>query len=123
MRNPVILICEDSEPVAHLVSFAVKSQGFDAEIATTTEAIYQKIQLNKPDLILLDLNLPGSGGAEALKKLKDQKETQQIPVILFSGEENLAEKAAELKADGYLCKPFEISDLNNLIDAFLKKVH
>lgn len=116
-----ILICEDNEFVLQITGFALEAEGFKIEMAKNTDEIFHKLTTNiKPSLILLDLNLPENGGAYVLSKLKNEKETKNIPVVLFSGEANLAEIAANLNADGYIQKPFEVA---TLIETVKKYVH
>ncbi len=88
----------------------------DFKVKTTTrwQIISQTIKSFIPDLILLDINLDGADGGDICKKLKHTKETQQVPVILYSTllpEEYL--KATH--AQGFLAKPFETSDLLKII--------
>ena len=77
---------------------------------------------HKPDLILLDMNMPGLNGLEVLKKLKRGQMTSKIPIVILTGTNNLQikTKAEELKCDGYLLKPVGSDELITVIDNLLK---
>jgi DNA-binding response OmpR family regulator len=121
MNKPIILVCDDSDVILHLVAFALQAQGFEVIAAGSTDEIYLKMESSKPTLILLDLNIPLAGGAAVLEKLKTNTETNQIPVVLFSGENKLQEIAEELKADGFLQKPFDVNELVNVVRKFISR--
>lgn len=85
------------------------------------QTILESVALNQPDLILLDLMLPGVNGSEIATKLKDNPGTKDIPVVVVSARYNIKQIAEEIGSDGYLSKPFEIEDLTELADKYLEK--
>jgi len=121
MKGPTfILVCEDSDDVLFITTFTLEAEGFIVITAKNTDELFLKLHSDpKPALILLDLNIPEIGGKAVIQQLKKMDDTKNIPVILFSGEEKLAEIASELKADGYLKKPFDITDLKELVAKFV----
>lgn len=69
----------------------------------------------KPDLILLDLYIPTIGGSKAIQLLRENPETKDIKIILFSASNDLPEISANFGADGYFTKPFKVKQLKNFI--------
>lgn len=119
MEKDYILLCDDNEEVSLITKFYLESENYEVETAKNTDDLFKQIEENLPSLIILDLNIPREGGEKVIHKLKSNSVTRNIPVILFSGKENLEEIATNLKAEGFLKKPF---DLNNLMDVVSKYV-
>jgi len=127
-RNPVIpkkmlLIIDDEEDLASMLSFRLKSVGFDVITANSGEDGIRLAKENKPDLILLDLMMPNMDGFEVSRRLKLDPSTKQTPIIVFSalGNKNAKEPMEKLGAAGFIEKPFEpdilINKINKLLEA------
>lgn len=101
-----ILVIEDDSFMASLVSGVFKKAGFNVELAPDGENALKKIKERIPDLILLDLILPGINGFELLKKFKKSDQTRQIPIVILSnlGSQNEIKKGLKLGAKAYLVK-------------------
>lgn len=101
-----ILLIEDELALLKIYSNKLKLNGFDVSVATTGEEGLHKAATEKPDLILLDLMLPGVDGFEVLADLKKKKDTQSIPVIILSnlGQQADIERGKKLGALDYLVK-------------------
>lgn len=108
MANERILIVDDEEDVLELVRYNLDKNGYKIDTATTGEQALAKAKTKLPDLIVLDLMLPGIDGLEVCKKLKNDVKTQNIPVIMLTakGEETDIVTGLELGADDYVTKPF-----------------
>lgn len=108
MANENILIVDDEEDVLELVKYNLNKNGYGIETATTGEQALTKARAKLPDLIILDLMLPGIDGLEVCRKLKSDSKTQNIPVIMLTakGEEADIVTGLELGADDYITKPF-----------------
>lgn len=119
MKNDVILICDDNDLILMTIGFVLKSKGFVVETASSTDEIYRKVKNNVPALIFLDLNLPSEGGESVVQKLRGGDKTKNIPIVLFSAEEELQEIAKKLGADDYLRKPFENDALITIVERFV----
>jgi len=101
-----ILIVEDDKFLRELISRKLSGEGFDALEAVDGEEGIKKIKEEKPDLVLLDLILPGIDGFEVLARLREDPEISSIPVIILSnlGQREEVEKGLKLGAIDYLIK-------------------
>lgn len=105
MKQKILLI-EDDAFIASLMIGTLKLAGFDVNSASDGETGLKKLEKEIPDIILLDLILPGIHGFELLKKLKETDRTKEIPVIIVSnlGSQEEIKKGLKLGADAYLIK-------------------
>jgi len=108
MANENILIVDDEEDVLELVRYNLDRNGYRVETAATGEQALTKARTKMPDLMILDLMLPGIDGLEVCRKLKSETRTQNIPIIMLTakGEEADIVTGLELGADDYITKPF-----------------
>ncbi|TLM66267.1 MAG: response regulator, partial [Deltaproteobacteria bacterium] len=111
---PRILIAEDHQPLAESLLQLLKSRGYQAEHAADGIAALRAIAAAPPDLLLLDLKLPGLHGVDLLKKLRQSPRTAALPVIIVSGVykgDQYRQAAAALGVRHYLEKPFKAGEL------------
>ena len=110
---PKILIADDSRFQGQLLASFVSPKGFEAVFALDALQAWTAALRSAPQLILLDINMPGGTGIEVLKRLRMSTKTQHIPVIVVSGEENPATEtmARSLGAVEFLHKPVEQEQL------------
>jgi two-component system phosphate regulon response regulator PhoB len=108
MTKSNILIIEDEEDIRELVKYNLQREGFSVLEADTGEKGLQLIQRTVPDLILLDLMLPGKDGLEICRLLKREERTRHIPVVMMTarGEESDIVTGLEMGAEDYVVKPF-----------------
>jgi two-component system phosphate regulon response regulator PhoB len=108
MAKENILIVDDEEDVLELVRYNLDKNGYNIQTATSGEEALKKARIKVPDLIILDLMLPGIDGLEVCKKLKGDSKTEVIPIIMLTakGEETDIVTGLELGADDYVTKPF-----------------
>jgi len=101
-----VLILEDDKFLRELIAQKLQREGFLISEAIDGEEGLKKIREEKPDLVLLDLILPGIDGFEVLKKIKDDESTSQIPVIVLSnlGQKDDVDRGIKLGAVDYLIK-------------------
>ncbi len=113
-----VLIIEDEKLIIVSTQMVLESVGFQVESATDGEEGIKKAKEVKPDLILLDIMMPGIDGWETLKRLKRDPDTQAIPVVIFTAREHARghQKSAEMGAAGYFRKPFEPDELIELVE-------
>lgn len=118
-----IYIVEDDAEIRGLEQYALESSGFEVMAFESAPAFYSAVRHHCPDLILLDIMLPGEDGLQILRKIKTQPETRDIPVILVTakGSELDTVKGLDLGADDYIAKPFGIMELISRVKARLRK--
>jgi DNA-binding response OmpR family regulator len=118
-----ILIIEDDKFLRELISRKISDEGFDVAEAVDGEEGVKKVKTEKPDLILLDLILPGIDGFEVLSRTKEDLNSASIPVIILSnlGQKEEVEKGLKLGAVDYLIKAhFTPGEIVEKIKAILK---
>jgi two-component system cell cycle response regulator len=121
---PKILIADDSRFHVRLLAAYLTPRGFDVIFASDALQAWTAALRSNPDLILLDINMPGGTGIEVLKRLRISTKTQHIPVIVISGDERAATKSLvrDLGAADFLQKPVEQGELCVTVDRVLKSV-
>ena len=112
-----ILIIDDDADIVDIVGDILISKGFDARTHRSGSNVPDVVKNYNPDLILLDIRLYGESGTDICRELKRRYNT---PIILFSADTRLGEAFADCDADGFLSKPFTISDLLNIINQHLQ---
>ncbi len=123
MPGDKILIVDDEKDILELIGYNLEREGYQIVKALSGEEALRSSRLEKPDLILLDLMLPGIDGLEVLKKLKIDSKTVNIPTVLLTakGEEADIVTGLELGADDYITKPFSPRVLLARIRAALRR--
>ena len=118
----LIYIVEDDDNIRELEAFAMKNSGYDTECFESSKDFYKATAKAVPDLILLDIMLPGDDGLTILKKLRDDPVTANIPVIIISAKTTELDrvKGLDMGADDYLCKPFGVMELVSRVRARLR---
>jgi two-component system phosphate regulon response regulator PhoB len=118
-----ILVVDDEEDILELVRYNLAGEGFEVICAETGEQALKIAGDNKPDLIILDLMLPGINGTEVAKILKSQDRTRRVPIIMLTakGEESDVVLGLEIGADDYITKPFSPRILNARVKAVLRR--
>ena len=111
---PRVLIVEDEPEIQELIGDLLFLEGYEVDALSRIPHGLDPIRRIAPDVIILDLRLPGLGGVELLRLLKADRQLRAIPVVICSGAENLrrahADEFAELTSD-VLAKPFELDEL------------
>lgn len=105
-----ILVADDDPTTVNMMRMALESDGYDVETATDGSDAARP-RTPQPDLILLDVRLGGRDGREICRRLKEQVATRDIPVLLVSGDLDVAQAADQCGADGVVTKPFGLDDL------------
>lgn len=124
MPKETIFIVEDEEDIFELVRYNLVKDGFKTDGAFSGEEALNSIKKTMPDLVILDLMLPGVDGLEVCKQIKNTQETKHIPVIMLTakGEESDIVTGLEVGADDYVTKPFSPKVLIARIKAALRKI-
>jgi CheY-like chemotaxis protein len=106
-----ILIVEDQADVAQLIDVVLKGEGYTVAIAKDGAQGLMLARDWKPDLILMDIMLPGVDGGALIARLRQEPETAELPIIAMSASRTLRDRTAELQADALLSKPFDVDAL------------
>ncbi|MCD6376740.1 MAG: response regulator transcription factor [Caldisericaceae bacterium] len=123
MAKAKIFIVDDEEDILDLVDYVLSKEGYTVERFHTGEEILRKVKSDLPDLILLDLMLPGVDGLDVCKLLKRTSNTANIPIIMLTakGEEADIVTGLELGADDYIPKPFSTKILLARVKSVLRR--
>ena len=118
-----ILLIEDEEDIAALIKLQAEITGYKLHVEVDGINGYRAIEREKPDLVILDIMLPGENGLDVCRKMKSNSETKNVPVIILSakGEELDVVLGLELGADDYVPKPFSPKVLFSRIKAVLRR--
>lgn len=118
-----ILLIEDDPDIQHLVDYNLSREGFEVHAVSDGNLGLDAARRLRPDLILLDIMLPGLAGNEVCKKLKTDRNTQDVPVIFLTAKTDEIDKMIgfELGADDYVTKPFSPRELAARVKAVLRR--
>lgn len=108
MRKARILVVEDEKDIAELIQYNLEREGYTVKIFSTAEEALNILKTDLPDLILLDLMLPGLDGLETCRLIKQDNRTSSIPIIMLTAksEESDVVVGLQMGADDYIAKPF-----------------
>ncbi|HVS93423.1 MAG TPA: response regulator [Mucilaginibacter sp.] len=115
-----ILVVDDNEDILDVIALILEDYGYEVITLSDGRLLFEKIDHDKPNLILLDVMLGNADGRELCQVVKSKKETQDIPVILVSASHNLADRVKpQACSDDFLAKPFDIDELLNKVRSHL----
>jgi two-component system cell cycle response regulator DivK len=121
MANELILVVEDNEQNQKLARDVLQVKGYRVLVAESAEAGLPMALKEKPDLVLMDIHLPGMNGMEALAKLRADAATKAIPVLAFTASVMPQDRREIMSAgfDGFLSKPLNLKEFQETIAAAL----
>lgn len=119
----MIYIVEDDNGIRDMMLYTLKSTGFEAEGFTQSESFREALKKKIPELVILDIMLPGEDGISVLKELRKSSAYHNLPVIMATakGTEYDKIKGLDLGADDYLAKPFGMMEMVSRIRAVLRR--
>ena len=119
----MIWCVEDDSSIRDIEVYALTSTGFEARGFEDGDSFWNALQTGKPDLVVLDVMLPGKDGVTLLKMMKSSKEFSQIPVIMATAKGTEYDKiqSLDMGADDYLVKPFGIMEMVSRVKAVLRR--
>ena len=122
-QKPQILVVDDSDVVTHAMKMLLGSN-YDVVLANSAVAAFKCIGSSKPDMILLDYDMPICDGRQTLQMLRSDEEMADIPVVFLTGraDKEAVSKVMELKPEGYLLKTMKNEDIKMVIDGFFEKI-
>lgn len=117
--NPSILLVDDDDDLLLLAKIKLSKAGYKVRVSPNAENMVGMILEERPDIILLDITMQGISGSDICHALKENETTNNIPIILISGNDNIEKIAAACGADDYVAKPFQISLVGEKIQNIL----
>ncbi len=120
MTAPRIAICDDEAPLRRMLCDHLSECGFDVEQAASAKELTDLLERTKPDLILLDIRMPGKDGLTALREIRA---TSTVPVMMLTAAGDVVDKVLGLEfgADDYLVKPVDLRELQARVNAALRR--
>src|SRR5438552_11782468 len=118
-----ILVVDDEPSIRSLLTRILNREGFEVILATSGRDGLDAAAKEKPDLVILDLNLPDLYGEDVCRKLRQNPATEHVPVMILTGKaaEGLSARCLNGGADDYLAKPFDIEDILAHLRALLRR--
>jgi two-component system response regulator MprA len=118
---PRILIVEDEEPIASFIRRGLASEGYEVDTAADGEAALAKAREARPDLVILDLMLPGLDGLEVCRRLRTAHSS--LPILILTARDSVSDRVQGLDAgsDDYMAKPFALEELFARVRALLRR--
>lgn len=113
-----VLVVDDDNDILEVLKLILTMNGLQVEAVSQGGEVYDNVFVNKPDVILLDVNLGTFDGRTICNNLKSQEETKDINVIMFSANHNIRQSAMENKADDFLEKPFDMDQLISRVRSY-----
>ncbi len=120
-----ILIVDDEKDITNLISYNLEREGFSTIKAFNGDKVIAIIKSQKPDLIILDLMLPGMNGLDICKGIRADPDTAHLPVIMLTAKGDEMDKiiGLEIGADDYMTKPFSVKELVARVRTILRRAH
>ncbi len=119
-----ILLVDDEPDIIFTTKVMLEKSGYKVMTATNSDECLEEMAKDQPDLILLDIMMPGISGWETCKKIKEDPKTKNIPVAMFTvrtSEDSVQKSKEYAHADAQINKPFKMEELLELVKGLLKK--
>lgn len=110
-----IVICDDEVLILDVLSIALADDNVEVFSTSKSKEIFSLIENTKPDLLIIDLQMPWLSGDEVVRELKSSEQHKKLPVIMVSASGKGEKAAADCGADAFLAKPFELDDLYQIV--------
>jgi two-component system, OmpR family, phosphate regulon response regulator PhoB len=125
MSKETILIVEDDKNISKLIKYNLEKEGFRCQASFDGEEALKELDKHPADLIVLDIMLPGIDGLEVCRRVKQDRNLSNIPIIMLTAKGEEVDKVVgfELGADDYMVKPFSPRELILRIKAVLKRIN
>lgn len=121
-RAPFVLVVEDNEVNQLLTASVLGREGFEVDIAGSSEQALERLRVRTPDLVLMDIQLPGMDGLALTRRMKDDPATAHIVVVALTAHAMTGDREQTLAAGcaGYISKPIDTRTFGNQVRAFLR---
>ncbi len=120
-RNKLVLIVDDEEDLRDTVEYKFSSSGFQVATAVDGVDALEKLETIKPDLIILDVNMPRMNGIEFYNEIKGSDDKPPYPVLVLTARANMEQLFKDLDVDGFMPKPFDLDALYKEGESIIKK--
>jgi len=110
-----VMIFDDDNDLLEVCSIILRTKNFDVIAKNKCTEIIDVLETYQPDVILMDNWIPDTGGVKATRMIKENDRLRNIPVIFFSANSNIAQLCSEAGADYFLQKPFELTELEEIV--------
>ncbi|MBN8198265.1 response regulator [Thalassospira povalilytica] len=122
-ERPKVLIAEDEETIVESLSFLMEKEGYDVRVATDGQTAISMIAHDAPDMVLLDVMMPGCDGFEVVRAVRSDANTKLIPIMMLTAKTREVDrrKGLELGVDDFVTKPFSTRDVVSRVRALLER--
>lgn len=120
MKNK-IFIFDDDEAILEAAKIILEDKGYQVKTFFNFDDIFDQIDLHRPQLIFVDLWMPKINGEDIIKNLRQKYNKDILSIIVLSANRDTSKIAKNCGADDYLNKPFDISDLEKIVDKYINK--
>ncbi|MEJ2054775.1 MAG: response regulator [Calditrichaceae bacterium] len=121
MPNTVFIV-EDDQDIAEILRFNLEHRGYEVLWKGNGEEAYESIKEKLPDLLILDISLPGISGLQICRYLRSNPKTQKLPIMILTARTKKEDREEGMRAgaDDYITKPFNLNDVMKRVDALIK---
>lgn len=119
MNSKKIMVCDDDQGILDVLEMLLESEGFTVFTEINSTNLIKQIQIDKPDLILLDLWMPLLSGDQVLKAIRNTQNIKDLPVIVLSASVDGDDIAADAGANDFVAKPFDLDHIVSKINGLL----
>jgi DNA-binding response OmpR family regulator len=120
-ENSLILVLDDDPDICVMIKMVLDYYGYGAMDADNEENAKKILSSNHVDLVIMDMLLSGADGSDICRRLKQDKKTSSIPILMFSAHPTAKETCLAAGADDFISKPFEMNDMMARINFFLEQ--
>lgn len=123
MKKNRILVVEDEESLLKLESILLSSKGYSVTGVMDGRSALEEVKANKPDLVILDIMLPGIDGFEVCSRIKEDPAISHIPVLILTAKKNSQDiaRGQQVGCDAYITKPFKSAKVLDMVQELLNK--
>ncbi|WOI13092.1 response regulator transcription factor [Thalassospira lucentensis] len=120
-ERPKVLIAEDEETIVESLSFLMEKEGYDVSVATDGQMAIAMIVRDLPDMVLLDVMMPGCDGFDVVRAVRENPHTRPVPIMMLTAKTREVDrrKGLELGVDDFVTKPFSTRDVVSRVKAML----
>ena len=120
-KRPKVLIAEDEETIVESLSFLMEKEGYDVSVATDGQMAIAMIVRDLPDMVLLDVMMPGCDGFDVVRAVRENPQTRPVPIMMLTAKTREVDrrKGLELGVGDFVTKPFSTRDVVSRVKAML----